>query len=51
MRGITLIHFGFHSKEAKGGVFLVESRNCPPLENIAGSFSEARLVSRDIRFP
>ena len=34
----------------KGAVLLAKSRNCLPLENIAGSFSEPRLVSRDIRF-
>ena len=39
--------FAFQGRE----LFFLQSRNCPPLENIAGSFSEARLVSRDIRFP
>ena len=35
----------------KGAVLLAESLNCLLLENIAGSCSETRLVSRDIRFP
>ena len=35
----------------KGAVLLTESWNCLPLENIASSFSEPRLVSRDVRFP
>ena len=39
----------------KGAVLLTQSRNTPciclPLENIASSFSETRLVSRDVRFP
>ena len=34
----------------KGAGLLAESRNCLPLENIAGSFSESRLDSRDICF-
>ena len=43
--GRVYCHFGLHSN------LLAESRSCLPLEHIARSFSETRLVSRDIRFP
>ena len=47
--GCFYCHFGLHQAR-KRAVLLAESRNCLPSENIAGSFSETRLVSRDIRF-
>ena len=50
MRGLLLMSFwfAFQGTEGprKGAVLLRESRNCLPLENIASSFSEPRLVSR-----
>ena len=37
--------------QRKGAVFLYRESKLSTLENTASSFSDARLVSRDVRFP